>query len=408
MAAVADFSADANMPAVTSPEDHPLTFSIAGLFAGIGGLERGLHAAGGSVELLCERWAPACNVLRARFPDVELAEDVRCLERLPDVEVVTAGFPCTDLSQAGRTGGIFGRESILVNHLFRLLEGSSPRWVVIENVRNMLVLDAGAAMHHLVGRLEALGYRWAYRLVDSRFTGVPQRRQRVILVASKQEDPARVLFADDVGEPGPGWFRDDVHGFYWTEGLRGLGWAQDAVPTLKGGSTIGIPSAPAIWIRDRAPSAAIGTPSICDAEQMQGFPVGWTEPAEQVARATIRWKLVGNAVTVGVAEWLGRRLVRPGEPRVADQSALVGDHRWPIAARGDRRGRWAVDVSMWPERRPYRHLLDLLDGDTLQPLSKRAIDGFLGRLERSSLRFDERFRLAVKEHAAVAAPREQS
>ncbi|MGH3979899.1 MAG: DNA cytosine methyltransferase [Pseudonocardiaceae bacterium] len=400
--------AGAIMPAVAIPGEHPSTFSVAGMFAGIGGLERGLHAAGGRAELLCECWPPACSVLRARFPGVDLAEDVRSLERLPEVDVVTAGFPCTDLSQAGRTVGIHGRESSLVNHLFRLLEGSSPRWVVVENVRNMLFLDAGAAMDHLVDRLEALGYRWAYRLVDSRFTGVPQRRQRVILVASKLEDPSRVLFADDAGEPGPGWFRDDVHGFYWTEGLRGLGWAQDAVPTLKGGSTIGIPSAPAVWIRDRAPGAAIGTPGIGDAEQMQGFPVDWTEPAEQVARPSIRWKLVGNAVTVGVAEWLGRRLAHPGEPRVAGRVALVGDHRWPVAARGERGRRWAVDVSMWPERRPYRHLLDLLDEEAFQPLSKRAIDGFLGRVERSSLRFDERFRLAVKEHAALASPRERS
>ena len=73
------------------------------------------------------------------------------------------------------------------------------------------------------------------------------------MVASRDEDPRTVLFADDAGEPGGDCYRDDAYGFYWTEGLTGLGWAEDAVPTLKGGSAIGIPSAPGIWIRGEAP-----------------------------------------------------------------------------------------------------------------------------------------------------------
>jgi DNA (cytosine-5)-methyltransferase 1 len=377
-------------------------FWVAGLFAGVGGLELGLRAAGGEARVLCEYWEPAARVLRARFPGVEIADDVRTLAALPSVDVVTAGFPCTDLSQAGRTQGIHGRESGLVNHLFRLLEGASPRWVVIENVRNMLVLDGGHAMDHLVARLERLGFRWAYRLVDSRFTGLPQRRQRVIFLASREDDPTRVLFADDAGEPGQEWFRRDAYGFYWTEGLRGLGWAQDAVPTLKGGSTIGIPSQPAIWIPDQTPGAAIGTPCIPDAERLQGFPAGWTAPAEGVARPSIRWKLVGNAVTVGVSAWLGRRLVDPGEFDRRSGTVLLGENRWPTAAWGQRGVRRAVSVSMWPERQPYRHLLDLVDRAGLTPLSRRAAEGFHGRMERSSLRFDERFRLAVKEHLVAA------
>ena len=69
--------------------------------------------------------------------------------------------------------------------------------LLLENVRNMLVLDGGEAMRYLVAELEELGYRWAYRLVDSRFTGVPQRRQRVIFVAAREIDPRAVLFGDD-------------------------------------------------------------------------------------------------------------------------------------------------------------------------------------------------------------------
>ena len=119
--------------------------------------------------------------------------------------------------------------------------------LLLENVRNMLYLDKGEAMRFLVEEIEALGYRWAYRLVDSRFTGTPQRRQRVIFLASQDLDPCSVLFADEAGEPPESHFKDNAFGFYWTEGLRGLGWARDATPTLKAGSTIGIPSPPAIW-----------------------------------------------------------------------------------------------------------------------------------------------------------------
>ena len=348
--------------------------------------------------MLCECWEAAQAVLRAHFPNVPLHDDIRTLESLPDVDVVTAGFPCTDLSQAGRTAGIHGAESGLVKHLFDLLTRSSPRWVVIENVRNMLVLDRGRAMDYLVGEFERLGYRWAYRLVDSRFTGVPQRRQRVIMVASREEDPTAVLFADDAGDPGDDHLRKDAYGFYWTEGLRGLGWAQDAVPTLKGGSTIGIPSPPAVWIPGREPGSAVVTPSIQDAERLQGFPVDWTKPALDHGRAGTRWKLVGNAVTVGVAAWLGRRLVSPGQAEHRYHASLRGGARWPLAAWGEPGRRWAVPVSLWPERHPYRHLLEVLDLKNLTPLSRRAAEGFHGRIQRSRLRLDQDFVLAIKDH----------
>jgi hypothetical protein len=60
---------------------------------------------------------------------------------------------------------------------------------------------------------------------------------------------------------------------------------------------------------------------------------------------------------------------------------------------------------MWPEAQPYDHLLDALDLDQVTPLSWRAVEGFRGRMEQSSLRFDEAFRLAIKEHAEVMRPR---
>lgn len=374
------------------------SFSVAGLFAGIGGIEVGLKRSGGRADLLCESWEPANAVLGARFPEVPLVGDVRSLRSLPAVDLVSAGFPCTDLSQAGRTSGISGQASGLVGEVFRLLRKRRAPMLLLENVRNMLVLDGGHAMRYLVDELEDLGYRWAYRLVDSRFTGVPQRRQRVIFVAARDVDPRAILFADDAGEPGEGHFADDSFGFYWTEGLRGVGWARDAVPTLKGGSTIGIPSPPAIW----NPAAPLGrrlvTPSLEEAERMQGFSTGWTERATQVSsRVGTRWKLVGNAVTVGVSEWIGRRVRNPGEP-VLEGGAMQDGDRWPTAAFGAKGKVWCVDVSMWPTHEPYVHLSDLVDLEGARSLSARGAAGFLSRARRGNLRFVDGFLDDVDEH----------
>jgi len=384
---------------------HPRSYRIAGLFAGIGGLEFGLHAAGHTAVTMCEVWQPARAVLAGRFPDIQIEDDVRTFQTLPDdTDVIVAGFPCTDLSQAGRTAGIGGAQSGLVSHVFRLVDHNHPRWLVLENVRNMLPLDGGRAMHHLVSELESRKYDWAYRVVDSRFTGVPQRRQRVLLAASRTDDPRNVLLSDDAGEPGSDHYSSDAYGFYWTEGLRGLGWACDAIPTLKGGSTIGIPSPPAIWIPDAPVGRQLVTPSVEDAEALQGFPRGWTAAAKTDGRKGARWKLVGNAVTTRVAEWLGQRLAAPGTYDAAEAEPLDTDDRWPTAAWGGKGKRWRSRVSMWPEQQPYTHLLELLDERHLTPLSYRAAAGFLERTQRAKLRFDPEFILAVKKHVDAGEP----
>lgn len=382
-----------------SAVDSTVGFTVAGLFAGVAGIEQGLALSGGHAELLCESWEPARAVLADHFPDVPVVGDIRELRSLPPVDVVTAGFPCTDLSQAGRTQGIQGSQSGLVGEVFRLLRRRRVPMLVLENVRNMLVLDGGDAMRYLVGELEALGYRWAYRLVDSRFTGVPQRRQRVLLVAAREADPRGILFADDSGEPSADRYRSDCFGFYWTEGLRGLGWASDAVPTLKGGSTVGIPSPPAVWWPDGPLGGRVVVPSVEEAERLQGLPAGWTAVAgEAEPRKGTRWKLVGNAVTVGVSTWLGKRIRDPGEPRLEGGGPIRDGGRWPSAAFGAAGKAWAVDISMWPAQEPYAHLDQVVDLPHARPLSFRGTAGFLSRARRAKLRFAPGFLSDVEEH----------
>jgi DNA (cytosine-5)-methyltransferase 1 len=372
---------------------------VAALFAGIAGIERGL-AAGGDFEpvYFSEWWEPAQTVLRHHYPGVQLDGDIREIRRLPKADIVTGGFPCTDLSQAGRTAGIDGDQSGLVLRALDLIDGHRATWLMLENVRNMLPLHGGRAMAAITAELNRMGFRWAYRLLDARFTGVPQRRQRVILLASRTEDPRPVLFGTDKLSRDERALRDDTFGFYWTEGLRGLGWCQDGVPTLKGGSTIGIPSPPAIWRPSASSGLKIVTPGITSAERLQGFPKDWTKPAETLKRGHgLRWKLVGNAVPVGIAEWVGRNLTRPNGWNDDAMQRVDEGRPWPTAAWGDRSGAYRVDVSLWPERQRYKHLADLV-GDDVSPLSLRATAGFLDRLSRGNLHVPAQFPLDLKEH----------
>lgn len=376
-------------PASLSP------LATAGLFAGIGGIELGLSRSGHEAQLLCECDSGASAVLEERFPGVRRHADIRTLKQLPrGIELLTAGFPCQDLSQAGRTAGIAGSRSGLVHEVFRLLRVRKVPWLVIENVPFMLQLAKGEALRVILNELEALGYRWAYRVVNSQAFGLPQRRLRVFLVAALSGDPRGVLFADEAGPPAaPAGRRKWASGFYWTEGIRGLGWAENGVPTLKGGSSIGIPSPPAIVL----PNGRVVTPDIRDAERMQGFIADWTLPALKVVRRGHRWKLVGNAVTVDVAAWIGRRLRDPGALVVQQGAALGPGSRWPHAAWNVGQGRYQAQASEWPVHTSGAPLHDFLEY-TPSPLSIKATAGFLRRADVSSLHFPEGFLQTVRAH----------
>lgn len=368
---------------------------VAGLFAGIGGLERGLAAGGHETAFLCEIWEPARAVLADKIANVTIAPDVRELASLPsEIDLLAGGFPCQDLSQAGRGAGIGGARSGLVGEVFRLLDDRRVPWVVLENVSFMLQLDKGRAMRILIEAFEERGYRWAYRVVNS-LGFLPQRRERVFFVATTTEvDPASVILADDAVPNLPATDLDAIaHGFYWTEGVRGLGWAPNAIPTLKNGSTVGIASPPAILL----PNGQVITPDIRDAERFQGFPEDWTLAAENAGRASLRWSLVGNAVSVPVAEWLGERLAAPGVYDSHRDDELPSNGRWPKAARFDGTRRRAVSIGAYPVWRSRPALVEFLK-HCGKPLSARATRGFLSRTERASLRFADGFQDRLRYH----------
>lgn len=397
------------MPAPHQPDAASLR--VVSLFSGVAALDKGLEDAGHHVIEMCESWEPARRVLADRYPDTPVAPDVRMYLPKQGYDVLAAGFPCTDLSHAGGRTGIFGKSSGLVEHVFRIAEATQPRWVVLENVPNLLGLHAGAGMAHVTSRLEQLGYRWAYRTADSRFTGVPQRRPRVIVLASTDRHPAPLLLSGDAPHDTPTDTPAETSkawGFYWTEGRNGLGLVEGAVPTLKGGSTLGLPSSPAIWLPNNPRGRRFVLPGIEDGEALQGLPRGWTEAAVVDSEPDLRWKLVGNAVTVGVGHWIGTLL--------ADTDAGTGEHgpdavttlargrRWPHAGWGDANQAWASAASMWPTRSPLVELADLIDPTTAAALSHRATTGFLSRLDESGRKVPPAFYRDLEEHQTHTRP----
>ena len=248
--------------------------------------------------------------------------------------------------------------------------------------------------------------------------GLPDRRYPRIRSATKtatgalarisHRGPRPVLLNPDHGEVEVLDRTGLACGFYWTEGVRGLGWAVDAIPTLKGGSTIGIPSPPAIW---RAGSGSIVTPDLRDAERIQGFPSEWTAPADRSVvgprgRRTDRWKLVGNAVSVPVARWLGERLLADETYERTDDGAFSDHVSWPSAAWGDAGERRRVDVSMWPIAYPHPHLHEFLEFEP-KLLSSRATAGFLRRASRGTLRIPEDLICEAEAHLAAMDPQLQ-
>ena len=370
---------------------------VAGLFAGIGGFEIGLASAGHETELLCDIDPLARRVLKARF-SCDILSDVRDVSISSGIDLVTAGFPCQDLSQVGTRHGIDGTKSGIVRHLFAILERQSIPWVLFENVPFMLQLNRGHAIRYLVRKLEHLGYDWAYRTIDSHAFGLPQRRRRVFLLASLTSDPRPVLLAGDRVRPKKRrmCLNGEACGFYWTEGNRGLGWALDAVPPLKGGSKFGIISAPAIML----PAGDVILPDIRDGERLQGFKTNWTKPAsDHGGRIGDRWRLVGNAVNVRVSAWIGNRLAKCNlEYDGEHDEKLEMDQSWPSAAWGIKCKRGASKLSDWPVSRRSLPLVEFMKYSN-SPLSYRATTGFKNRLKNSHLRVDEHFISNLERHA---------
>jgi DNA (cytosine-5)-methyltransferase 1 len=173
--------------------------TVGSLFSGVGGFDLGFIRAGFDVRWQCEIDRDARDVLCKRFPETDMIyTDVRTmpLHAVERVDVLIGGFPCQDLSVAGRRAGLDGERSGLFFDFARIIGELRPALVVMENVPGLLSSNGGRDMAVILGTLCDIGARdigWA--VLDAQWFGVPQRRRRVFIVADFAGERASAILA---------------------------------------------------------------------------------------------------------------------------------------------------------------------------------------------------------------------
>ncbi len=166
-----------------------MPLKVLDLFSGIGGFSLGLERTGGFETVAFCEIDPFCRqVLAKHWPDVPIFEDVRELtaDAIGPVDIITGGFPCQDISQAGKKAGIDGERTGLWAELARLVSEIRPRYVIMENVPNLLVGPSeqpGGWFCRVLGDLAAGGYDAEWQCISASDVGAPHERDRVWIVS---------------------------------------------------------------------------------------------------------------------------------------------------------------------------------------------------------------------------------
>lgn len=305
------------------------------LFSGIGGFDLGFQRAGIECVAVCEIDKNAQAILRRHFPKAELFDDVRkvgiATHGRKSIDVVCGGFPCQDLSVAGKRAGLAGERSGLWFEFARIIDELEPSWVVIENVPGLLSSDKGRDFAVIIQWLAQRGYGVVWRVLDAQYFGVPQRRRRVFLVASFGSGrSAEVLFEREsgAGNTKPSGEAGEVFAFYAGQGSKAGSIAYgNQSPTLKAASS-GTNQVPTITPPLRASGGVTSSPTMNKNKSDLDFLVSIVEQNNFVStpdmislRANPAQPLIVMAHGQANAE-----IVRDGSP------SLTANHEQPIVA----------------------------------------------------------------------------
>ena len=268
----------------------------------------------------------ASAVLAYRHPRVPNLGDFTRIGRgveVGSVDVLVGGTPCQSFSVAGKRAGLDDPRGILTLEFLALAGRLRPRWLVWENVPGFLSDDGGGAMGAVLGIVGELGYRFAWRILDAQYFGVPQRRRRLFLVGHFGTAIARswaVLLERSSlrGDPPP---RRGERGESSAAAPRGV----DA----EGGEYLVADVAWCLQERDAKgadsdtkPGHLIVTPSLdvrrlmpVECERLQGFPDEYTRVPYRgrPAKDGPRIRVLGNSMAVPVMRWIGERIALADE-----------------------------------------------------------------------------------------------
>lgn len=289
-------------------------FFVNSFFAGIGGFDIAFERHGFITKYLCEI-NPFCNeVLAEHWPDVSKAEDICSINPsdIPDSEVWCGGFPCQDISVArGATErlGLKGSRSGLFYQYANLIEAKRPSVVIIENVAGLYNSNGGRDFGVILQRMTNMGYAVAWRLLNSRYFGVPQSRPRVYLCCWKN-DPFKALkvMFDSCGAYKPDNERKD----FLTEDKHSTAYPKVPKVAYCLAATSGRHTG-TDWSRTYVVCEdGVRRMTPIEYERLQGFPDYWTLPEKYDANDdntdTLRYTALGNAVSVPVVEWIAERV----------------------------------------------------------------------------------------------------
>lgn len=207
------------------------------------------------------------RVLAHHFPNTPNLGDFTKIQAkdVGPVDLLIGGCPCQSFSVAGNRLGLDDARGNLTLEYLRLAHDLRPRWIIFENVPGLLSIDGGRTFGTFLGTLAGLGYGWAYRVLDGQHW-VPQHRKRVWVVGYLGDwtAPGEVLLKPEslCGNPTPGRQAGEEDpraaaagpggaggaiGFYTTGGTHGVNAYDEAMPALKVGSGLGIPSPPRVF-----------------------------------------------------------------------------------------------------------------------------------------------------------------
>jgi DNA (cytosine-5)-methyltransferase 1 len=270
------------------------------LFSGIGGFDLGFERAGIRTVWQVEIDPYCRRVLELHFPDARRYHNIKRLKRIAIVDIISGGFPCQDISQAGRRRGIDGKRSGLWSEMWRIIRIVRPRFVVVENVAALL----HRGIERVVGDLAAIGYDAEWDCIPACAVGAPHIRDRVWVIAYPSCDLRRAS-RDDRPEPSYGsnsFLADPANDGIgrreqFAEGSESAGHVAHAVGT---GQQI-----------------IQGSPALAECNGVRSLSgSGWwrTEPdvgrvADGIPARVDRLRGLGNAIIPQIAEWIGKRII---------------------------------------------------------------------------------------------------